>query len=273
MSNVTETGPLIMGASGQVGQMLYRLWDDGALDFGPKPPVWQVRRDTIRLKQGLHWDILKEEVPDIRPSAVICLAGGPHVETNSDLAEKAVQIAQEAPLLYASSQTVYGPQTGALTEQDECKPTGSYGLQKLAAEQALAPYDNAICLRIGNVVGADSLLRAAKECPVVLDQFPDGSGPFRMMIGMQTLGQAFIDLIACGTIEDRILNLAQPGITAMADLLGALGATWRWQPAPATAIPSLALDLAAVLRHIDLPPASPDQLVLEAKQAGWRMNG
>ncbi len=272
MSKAIETGPLIMGASGQVGRMLYHLWEVRALDFGAKPPVWQVRREASGLKQGLHWDILREVPPNIRPSAVICLAGGPQVNTNPEIAERAAEIAQGAPLLYASSQAVYERQDGELTEQDVCAPTSAYGLQKLAAERALAPYHNATCLRVANVVGADSLMRAAKKGPVVLDQFPDGTSPLRMMIGVQTLGQAFIDLIARGTIEDPILNMAQPGITAMADLLLATGVTWKWQPAPATAIPSLALDLSALLRHIDLPPARPDQLIREAKRAGWSID-
>ncbi len=269
MTQPDVTGPLIMGASGQIGQMLYQLWDAGALTFA-QPPVWQHRRPVPDQKQTLNWDILRKPAPNIAPSAVICLAGGPDVRCNVALAQAAVGIARGAPVLYASTQSVYGPQRVVMREDSRCEPAGPYGMEKLAAETVLAAYPNVTSLRIGNAIGGDSLLRAVKAGPVALDQFSDGQGPRRMMIGPKTLGQAFIDLLSLGEIAAPILNLAQPGLVAMADLLEAAGASWYWQPAPATAIPVLEMDLSAVQALVDLPPADPSDLMAEVIAAGWQ---
>lgn len=262
------TGPLILGASGQIGQMFHHLWQAGVLDFGADP-VWQVRRPVDGLKQTLIWDILRDVPPLIAPSGVICLAGGPQVAENVALAQAAVQIADGAPVLFASTQAVYGPQTGVMSEKSACAPVGLYGETKLAAEQAVAGHSNVTSLRIGNAIGADALLRAIKRGPVVLDQFPDGQGPRRMMIGPQVLGQAMIDLLALGEIATPVLNLAQPGLVAMADMLRAADMSWDWQTAPETAIPSLEMDLTAVQSLIDIPPADPADLMAQVKAAGW----
>lgn len=261
-------GPVILGASGRVGRMLHRLWLDGVLAFD-HPPVWQVRNPAQATEQTLIWDILHQAPPDMAPSAVICLAGGPGVAENAALARAAVDFAQGAPVLFASTQAVYGPQAGALAEDQPCTPAGTYGATKLAAEAALAAYPSATSLRIGNVMGADMLSRKMAEGPVALDQFPDGQGPRRMMIGPRAFGQALIDLLALGEIGAPALNLAQPGLVAMADLLAAAGADWRWQSAPDPALPVLEMDLTAVQRLIELPPADPALLIAEARAAGW----
>lgn len=260
-------GPLILGASSQIGQMFYQLWERGLLDFG-SPPLWQHRK-AVAQKQTLIWDILADPAPQIAVSGVICLAGGPQVAENAALAQAAVTVAQGAPVLFASTQAVYGPQVGMMQETSLCQPQGDYGITKLAAERAIAGHPNVTSLRIGNVIGADALLRSVKKGPVRLDQFADGQGPRRMMIGPRTLGHAMIDLLALGQIAEPVLNLAQPGLVAMADLLDAAAAEWHWQAAPVTAIPALEMDLSAVLRLINLPPADPAQLMTEVHAAGW----
>jgi nucleoside-diphosphate-sugar epimerase len=265
------TGPLVLGASSRVGQMLHRLWAQGALDFGGVP-VWQYRADASgQADHKIIWDILDGSVPDITHSGVICLAGptaGPDLGLNRDLALAAAVVAQGAPLLYASTQAVYGPQSGVLTELAACHP-GAYGAAKLDAEAALAAYPNATCLRIANVIGADALLMTAAKGHVTLDQFRDGQSPRRMMIGPLALGRAFAALLAKGQIAAPVLNLAQPGLMAMADMLSAVGHDWTWKVAPVTAIPSLELDISAVQTLIDLPVADPVNLVAQARLAGW----
>lgn len=272
MTQRQSTGPLILGASGQIGRMFYALWDAGVLDFGGAP-VWQRRHAVPGRKQTLIWDILAEDPPDVAPSGVICLAGGPQSAENVALAAAAVRVAQGAPVLFASTQAVYGPQSGVMHEDSPCRPAGAYGETKLAAERALAAYPNVTCLRIGNAIGADALLRAVQRGNVVLDQFPEGQGPRRMMIGPRALGQAMIDLLALGEIAAPLLNLAQPGLVAMADLLEAAGVDWTWQEAPETAIPSLEMDLGAVQALISLPPADPVDLMAQVHAAGWRAGG
>lgn len=261
------SGPVILGASGRVGRMLCRLWQAGVLDFGGTP-LWQFRGPVTEPYQTLTWDILRQTPPDIRPVSVICLAGGPGVAENAALAQAAVTFAKGAPLLFASTQAVYGPQPGVLREGDPCQPQGDYGTTKLAAEQGLAPRANATSLRIGNVVGADMLSLKMTEGVVTLDQFPDGQGPRRMMIGPLAFGQACIDLLAL-TDRPPVLNLAQPGLVAMEDMLEAAGADWHWQTAPSTALPALEMDLRLIQSLITLPPADPARMLEEAKAAGW----
>lgn len=262
-------GLVILGASGRVGQMLCHLWRAGVLDFGPNP-LWQYRvpAQTKQQDQALIWDILHQPPADLTPTGVICLAGGPTEAANADLAMAAVTFAKGAPVLFASTQAVYGPQTGCLHETDPCTPMGGYGTTKLAAERAIAAHPNTTSLRIGNVVGADMLSRKMAEGPVMLDQFPDGQAPHRMMIGPQSFGQACIDLLA---LEQRpkVVNLAQPGLVAMDAMLEAAEAAWSWQPAPEAALPVLEMDLGLVQSLISLPRAAPAALIAEARAAGW----
>lgn len=269
MSQKTSTGPLILGAGGQVGQMLYRLWVAGSLTFDGDP-MWHLRRPRPSQKQTLCWDLLQDVAPPIKPNAVICFAGGKNVKSNVALAEAALNIADGAPLLYASTQAVYGRQEGSMSEASPCQPDNDYAVQKYATERAMAEAPNVVCLRVGNVIGADTLLAAVRSGPVALDQFEDGQSPRRMMIGPQTLGQILIDLIAKFDVLEPILNLSQPGLIEMSDLLDAAGASWFWQPAPKTALPSLEMDLTTLQSHVTVPPADPAQLVREARAAGWR---
>lgn len=265
------TGPLILGASSRVGQMLHHLWAAGVLDFGDDP-LWQYRRDGAgQADHKIIWDMCADAAPDIRPTGVICLAGptsGPDLDVNTDLALAAADVANGAPLLFASTQAVYGPRSGLLTESSPCQP-GSYGAAKLAAEAMLYDLPNATCLRIANIIGADALLMSAARGPVTLDRFPDGQSPKRMMIGPLVLGRALVDLLAKEQIAAPVLNLAQPGLIAMADMLRALEHDWTWKNAPETAIPSLEIDITAVQNLIDLPSADPVDLITQARLAGW----
>lgn len=266
-----RSGLLILGASGQIGRMWRKLWARGLLDFGV-PPIWQVRRASVADEQGYVWDILHDPLPDIAPTAVICLAGlthGSDIHLNTDLVQAAVAVARGAPVLFASSQAVYGAQVGALKETSPCQPHTEYGRAKLVAEQAIAHIPNVTSLRIGNVIGADTLLRAVQRGPIKLDQFNDGQAPRRMMVGPLTLARACVDLLTVGPIEAPVLNLAQPGLISMADLLRAAGATWDWQPAPVTAIPALDMDLSEIKQLITMPSADPIAIMAEVRASGW----
>ena len=271
LTHSQRSGLLILGSNGQIGQMWRELWAQGLLDFGA-PPIWQVRSANAGREQAFVWDILHDPLPNISPAGVICLAGithGSDIHLNTDLAQAAVAVARGAPVLFASSQSVYGVQTDVLNETSTCRPQTEYGRAKLAAEQAVAHNLNVTSLRIGNVIGADALLRAMQRGPIKLDQFSDGQGPRRMMVGPLTLARACVDLLALGVIKTPVLNLAQPGILSMADLLMAAGATWDWQPAPATAIPALDMDLVELQRLIRIPPADPIEIMAEVRAAGW----
>jgi nucleoside-diphosphate-sugar epimerase len=265
------TGPLILGASSRVGQMLHHLWASGVLDFGDDP-LWQYRHDGPgQADHKIIWDMCADATPDISPVGVICLAGptsGPDLDVNTDLALAAADVANGASLLFASTQAVYGPQSGALREDSPCIP-GAYGAAKLDAEAVLRNLPNATCLRIANVIGADALLMSVEKGPVTLDKFPDGQSPKRMMIGPLSLGQALVDLLEQGMIAAPVLNLAQPGLIAMGDMLVALGHDWTDRVAPDTAIAALEIDITAARNLIDLTPADPADLIAQARLAGW----
>lgn len=273
----TARGPLILGASGQIGRALHRLWRDGHLVFDGTP-VWQVRPGSDRSQHldgsdVLVWDILNASAPAVAVSGVIALTGvrgGADVTANAALAQAAVTVADGRRVLLASSQSVYGPQAGVVLREDSaCTPQGEYGTAKLAMEQAVAAQANVTCLRMGNVIGADQLFQAMARGPVPLDRFADGSGPRRMMIGPLALGQALTALLRAETLP-KTLNLAQPGLVAMADMLVAADAPWHWKPAPQTALPSLELDLHAARSLIPLAPAVPADLIAQARLAGWQ---
>lgn len=87
------------------------------------------------------------------------------------------------------------------------------------------------------------------------------------MIGPQTLADALLTLLEADL--PPVLNLAQPGLVDMADLLRAAQADWGWQAAPDTALPALELDLKALLARIPLWAADPATLVAEARATGW----
>lgn len=253
-------GPLILGATGQVGRAMRA---SGVM----RDAVWQSRTPRNGF---LTWDILNAPAPDVACSGVIMMAGGVgDTDTYIPLAQAACDLgaAQDVPVLIASSQAVYGPQRGTLSEQTPCAPNSDYGKAKLAMEQAVVGRAGVTCLRIGNVAGSDALFRSMAAGPVPLDEVSAGQGPRRAMIGPKTLAQVLLHLLE--TELPPVLNLAQPGLVDMADLLRAAGATWSWKPAPKMALAALSLDLAALTDLVAVTPADPATLVAEARATGW----
>lgn len=253
-------GPLVLGATGRVGRALRA---SGVLTDA----IWQSRtpRDGF-----LTWDILNAPAPDVACSGIVMLAGGvDDTEAYVDLAQAACDLGArlDVPVLIASSQAVYGPQVGALSETTACHPNSVYGRAKLAMEQSVAGRARVTSLRIGNVAGTDSLFRSMAAGPVPLDEVAPSVGPRRAMIGPV----CFARLIGTLLRHDLppVLNVAQPGLVDMADLLRAGGGAWHWRPAPDTVLAALELDVSALTRFVDLPPADPATLVAEARATGW----
>lgn len=157
-------------------------------------------------------------------------------------------------LLHLSSAAVYGPGR-ALAETAPLCPGSDYARSKRAMERAVArlPGDDGIahcCLRLANVVGADSLapgLRAG--APVTLDRFDDGTGPLRSYIAASDLLRV---LRALAQMPPRrlpgVLNVAAPAPVAMAALVAAAGQEIIWRPAPAQAVREVSLDTARLRR-------------------------
>ena len=229
---------------------------------------------------ALEWDIARARAPlteaDRGRIAGIVMLAGP-TRTGPTLTAETVTLAQIAAglgrklgcrVLMASSQAVYGPRTGLLSEDSACAPAGAYGQAKLAMEAAMVGQDHVTCLRIGNVAGCDALAAgiaaATPEDPVTLDRFAGGQGPRRAMIGAADLARVLPALIAAPALP-RALNVARPGSVAMADVLRALGLPFDWRPAGPDALPDLALDVSRLAALCALPSGDADAM---ARQ-GW----
>ncbi|MEH6655186.1 NAD-dependent epimerase/dehydratase family protein [Loktanella salsilacus] len=254
-------GPLIMGGSGRLGRALAAVW--------PKTvpqPVWQNRYGAGGL---LAWDILNEAPPKMPSiSGVVVLAGLTHGSTaalavNTQLAKAGVHLGRErgVPVLVASTQAVYGPQRGQMCENMPLLPQSDYGRAKLAMETAVAG-PNVTCLRIGNVAGCDALANSMARGSVILDRFADGHGPRRAMLGPWDLFQIIQTLLAM-PVRPPVLNVARPGLVAMADMLRAAQCPFVWRDAPSGALQELAMNVDLLQTICPTPPANAVDMVAQ----------
>ena len=243
------------------------------------PALWQRRAkaDPIHA-DDLIWDILDTPAPDLpRPvCAVIVLAGvtngaAQDLLQNTALAEAGCALGALLGVrtFLASSQAVYGRKTGVLTETCAPTPATPYGQAKWGMEQAVGEIDAVTCLRIGNVAGCDELFKAMARGPIRINQFCDGAGPRRMMIGPHDLAHVLAALSGSHIALPKVLNIARPGLIAMQSLADAAGVVWNWQPAPDTTLPVLAMDVSALGAYITLPAATAADLVAQARAGGW----
>ncbi|MBL8561125.1 MAG: NAD-dependent epimerase/dehydratase family protein [Gemmobacter sp.] len=274
---MSATGPLILGASGEIGRSLARVWAMAAPGAGPG--LWQHRPGTATPPDvpTLSWNILAEAPPALPAglSGIVVLAGVTAGDTaalalNTRLAETALALARAhgiARVLLASSQAVYGAHPGPAQENSPCAPLSAYGAAKLAMEQAMAGAPEVTALRIGNYAGSGALFRAARQGPVSLDQFPDGRSPVRSYIGPVSLARVLAALLAHPGPLPPVLNVALPGGVEMAALLEAAALPFTLRPAPATALPEAVMDVTRLEGVLPLPPATAAGLIAEA-QAG-----
>lgn len=242
-------------------------------------PLWQCRSNAAPIHaDDLVWDILDAAPPLLpcRVNAVIVLAGvtrgsAAQLAQNTALAQAGCAIANQLGVktLLASSQAVYGRITGFLSEADTPSPVTPYGQAKWDMEQAVSKQSDVTCLRIGNVAGCDGLFQAMERGAVQIDQFADGQGPRRMMIGPRDLANVLGVLCSTHATLPKVLNVASPGLVAMNEMATAASATWGWQPAPDTALPVLAMDVSALDQHIALGKATAQEMVAQARDAGW----
>ena len=253
---------LMVGASGMVGRMVRSAWaDDPDIAMRLVP---QLRSgDRAPGDKALFWAPLDGPEPfekyvryDGTPAAMIMLAGiipGPEADfsTNVGLAVACLEAAKAAGcerVLIASSAAVYDPRSDMpMTEDASCAPSSLYGASKLAMEQACMPYRDqgmdVCCLRIGNVVGADALMRNARAGGALsIDRFADGHGPSRPYIGSESLARILSALASWHEPLPGLLNVAAPAAGDMADLAEAAGLQWEWRDAPENAVQNISLD-------------------------------
>lgn len=270
---------LITGASGRLGRLLQAARLDSPdlhHDFlfqsrsGPADVIWA---------PGDRLDSLP------RCRAVIALWGTTS-GSEEDLAQNHRLVALSSDLarglgatrvVHLSSAAVYGPGQN-MDEQNATDTCNPYGKSKLKMEVAVGDQRKAgdlshICLRLANVVGADSLAPVLRgETPALIDNFNPGpghhKGPVRSYIGAKGLLKVFDALLALHSKAwPSVLNVAAPLPVSMDALARAAGEKVIWRPAPTGALPEVTLDLSrleALLPGITLATTAAD-LVAE-----WR---
>lgn len=266
---------LVLGSTGRLGRFLRRGWPFAMR--GGLRPVWQARDGRPGC---LHWDILNDPAPPCAQGVVLVLAGGRQVpDVNVAVALRALQAATDQGgrhVFLCSTAAVYPGGTG-LHEDMALAPVSPYGAAKAAMEEAALAFSarhggpGLTILRIGNVAGADALLGAQREGPVVLDPTPDGRGPVRSYIGPVTLAAVMARLCvmaAEGAALPQVVNIAAPLPVAMADLARAAGLDWGWGPVNPAVIPEVAFDTRRLQTMVKLPPtaSSPRVMVKEWRQ-------
>ncbi len=246
---------LILGAGGKVGRLVRAVWAAQPVAGVTFVPV--VRRDTGERGQVI-WAPGQppEELPEA--DSVLALWGvtpspGADLDKNTKLALCAMDIGRAVGadrVLHCSSAAVYAPEPAPLSETTLPVPGSPYGQAKLDMERAVHGSASAgkagICLRIGNVAGAESLFGAMmRSDDVHLDRFSDGAGPERSYIAPLDLAHVLVTLATCPPCDvPAILNVAAPVPTAMEAIARAAGRRVIWRPAPAGAARRVVLDTA-----------------------------
>ncbi len=267
---------LVLGASGRLGRLLQRAWaQDPGFDV-----LWHSRSGPGGFEPLTDPDALVHAFS--RARVVLNLAGPARGDAAAHAAHpalarallKAGQATGLSDILWLSTAAVYGDHAGPLSETTAPAPLSPYGEAKLEMERIARAAPGGTVLRLGNVVGADALLGAARpDAPVMLDQFPDGTTPRRSYIGPLSLAQVLARLchrLLTGAPMPPLLNLATPRPVAMAALLDAAGQPWQPRPAPPTAIPEVWLDTTALQKLAPLPEAVGTAPAMVAEWKGLR---
>lgn len=272
---------LITGAAGRLGQLMRAAWADcGHLGFDP---IWSRRGAGAR--QDVTWDILSGPAPDIAKGAVILHLAGvlrgdrAALSANAVMARKvcmAAKLAGASHVFLASSAAIYGAANRDHVEVQAPAPVSDYGHAKLDMEREALCWAHSLgpdapgvtCLRIGNVVGADTLFGGVNPSwHVVLDPVPgQPGGPIRSYIGPQALAQVLAGLLAhVGANLPKILNVAAPGAVSMADLLDAAQIPYSFGKPNVGAIAKVSLSTKRLAALIPLCPTNAAAMV-----ADWR---
>lgn len=258
---------LVLGANGHVGRLLRAA----PIPEFSKNAVWHSRSGA---GADWGWDILKESPNDVAFDAILHLVRGGEISQEIEIARRVCDLARGRPVIFASSQAVYGMQEGPVTERHPVRPISPYGEAKAATEEVISAYSKGLSLRIGNVAGGDMLFKAMANGSVFLDQFEDGTGPRRSYIGPSTFATTITTLCAkmvCDQISSTMLNFANPRTIAMSDCLDLAGADWKWRSAPVDTLRCLELDTTILQDIVKLKSTTAADLIREASQSGWRL--
>lgn len=282
---------LLVGASGRVGAMVLRHWQRNPVDGVRVVAQYRAPRGSgvPANAPALHWAPADGPGPLCAlaaergaPAVVIMLAGvvpgaAAPLTDNARLAEAVIDAARQVGtprVLVASSSAVYGPaRHNPLHESARFEATGAYGMAKRRMEdvcqQARATGLDVCVLRIGNVAGADMLLRNARRAtpaqPLELDRFSGGGTPERSYIGPATLARVLATLAGQPEPLPPVLNVAAPRPVRMQELVVAAGVPWRHVPAPPDAVERLTLDCGALARLHAFDPSDSQPAAMVAQ--------
>ena len=268
---------LLLGASGKVGSLVRSAWQinppdeteivsqfrksDKSRPFSDNFLIWDPAKGIKALHQDIHQNGPYQ--------AMIVLAGttpasSADLTENSKIAENVLNAALETKIpkvLIASSSAVYGIwKEQPYNEQDELKPVNEYGQEKIHMEEVCSLHRQkgleVCCMRLGNIIGADSLSMNMKvqkhDNPIILDKFSDGCGPRRSYIGPGTLSNILADLLKTDRALPEILNVASPYPVQMEELLTAAKAEWTFRSASSDASQDVILDCNLLKTYCDL---------------------
>ncbi|MGV8985764.1 MAG: NAD-dependent epimerase/dehydratase family protein [Cypionkella sp.] len=273
---MTPSCTIVTGAAGRVGRALRCAWWGNVSDL---PVQWSARNQGQDV--DIVWDIGKSLPPPLPENAVFLHLAGQTRGNAEDLAEnrRSAQVLCESAsasrarhVFLMSSGAVYAPSPHLITEDQRPKPVSDYGRAKLEAEDVardILPHGGLTILRLGNLAGADALLSSVRNGPVTLDPIEgQQGGPERSYIGPRVLAQvlqALIGRLARGEALPPVLNIAQPPVLSMADLLTAAGADWRFGPPRPLAIPRVALSVDLLAALVPVPVATAVSVVADLR--------
>lgn len=275
---------IVVGSSGEVGRLLVPHWQRADADV-----VLQYRTGDppSAALTALHWD--PDDGPAVladwlgehdTPSSMVVLAGvtprsGRDLTLNTRIAETCLAAAKAVGIgrvLVASSSAVYGNHLDrSFHESDTPLPVNAYGAAKLDMEIACTRWSSAlevVCLRIGNVAGADALLRQALfpvSTEVMLDRFADGKSPLRSYIGPGTMADVLMDLAIYDGALPSVLNLAAPDPVEMGALAEAAGLRWQARNRNDTKGQSITLNCGRLWSLLGAPECASDPAEMVAQ--------
>lgn len=279
---------LVLGATGRVGTLLRRCWAQEAAQYDDVVLTFQTRKPQQMHSGDLLWD-MRDPFPADGDAfdCMIVLAGvvpAPHADLglNTSLGLANIQAAAQQGIprvLLASSSAVYGNYSDApLAEDAPLLPVNDYGHAKRAMEDACHAKAEALgialcCLRIGNVAGADALLRngAALEEgeTLTLDQFADGGIPVRSYIGPHSFGRVLLSLARSPARLPLHLNIAAPHPVSMHALTQAADMPVTLHPNQNNTHQHITLDCTALtaLHRFDPVEAHPHEIIRQWRKA------
>lgn len=250
---------LVLGGTGKVARLLRSYWTS-------HPPenldvFWVARNPAPGITHVWQPGQAVDSLPqcNIVFSLWGTISGSEQELTgNISLALEAHRVARDMGarhVFHASSVAVYRPKTQPIQESDLCEPRNPYGRAKLEMERAVRQeMPGSTCLRMANVVGADSLFSALSgDAPITLDAFPDGSGPRRSYLRPATLALALEHLsVKTGAALPGVLNLADKGVVDMGDIVACTGRHMIRSAAPDGALPVMSIDVSALENCLDV---------------------